>query len=150
VALVLVGSYSMQILKVNANGFNIEFSSVEENGVTSNLGTITAFGETSAMVLPKTRGPNAGSYTIIYNPAESYNFVKWETTGGVTVTNPNIQSTTMNVEGDGTVTAVYIVSAPVGGVATPTNKLEILAPYLALAGLIAAVSAVYVIKRRKD
>jgi hypothetical protein len=40
--------------------------------------------------------------------------------------------------------------APVGGVVTPTNKLAILTPYIALAGLIAVVSAVYVIKRRKD
>jgi hypothetical protein len=39
---------------------------------------------------------------------------------------------------------------PVGGVASPVNKLEILSPYLALAGLIAVVSAVYVIKRRQD
>ena len=39
---------------------------------------------------------------------------------------------------------------PVGGVTSPINKLEILAPYLALAGLIAVVSIVYIIKRRKD
>jgi hypothetical protein len=32
----------------------------------------------------------------------------------------------------------------------PTDKLEILAPYLALAGLIAIVSAVVVVKRRGD
>jgi hypothetical protein len=38
---------------------------------------------------------------------------------------------------------------PVGGIVTPINKLEILAPYLALAGLIAAVS-VAIIRRRKD
>jgi hypothetical protein len=38
---------------------------------------------------------------------------------------------------------------PVGGLVIPTNKLEILTPYLALAGLIAAVSAVVVVKRRK-
>jgi len=36
----------------------------------------------------------------------------------------------------------------VGGVVLPTNKLEILAPYLPLAGLVAAVSAVVVVKRR--
>jgi hypothetical protein len=40
--------------------------------------------------------------------------------------------------------------APVGGISTPINKLEILTPYLALAGLMAVVSAVYVIKKRKD
>jgi len=39
---------------------------------------------------------------------------------------------------------------PVGGVVMPTNTLAITAPYLALAGLIAVVSAVVVVKRRRD
>jgi hypothetical protein len=39
---------------------------------------------------------------------------------------------------------------PVGGVVLPTNTLVILAPYLALAGLVIAVSAVVVVKRRRD
>ncbi|MFC1507587.1 hypothetical protein ACFLQ6_11070 [Thermoproteota archaeon] len=38
---------------------------------------------------------------------------------------------------------------PVGGISTPINKLEIVTPYIALAGLIAMLSAVYVIKKRK-
>ncbi|WP_455279298.1 hypothetical protein [[Eubacterium] cellulosolvens] len=42
-----------------------------------------------------------------------------------------------------------IEPAPVG-VVTPTNKLPILTPYIALAGLIATISAVYVVKKRKD
>jgi TolB protein len=37
---------------------------------------------------------------------------------------------------------------PVGGVASPVNKLELIAPYLTLAGLIVAVSTIFVIKRR--
>jgi TolB protein len=37
----------------------------------------------------------------------------------------------------------------VGGVVNPVNKLEVLTPYIALAGLI-AVSAIYLIKKRKD
>lgn len=41
-------------------------------------------------------------------------------------------------------------SAPVGGVATSINKLEILTPYITFAGLIAILSAVYIIIRRKD
>jgi hypothetical protein len=40
--------------------------------------------------------------------------------------------------------------APVGGVVIPINSLKILAPYLTLAGLIIAVSTVYVLKKRKD
>ena len=39
---------------------------------------------------------------------------------------------------------------PVGGVVMPTNTLAIAAPYLALAGLVAAVSAVVVVKKRRD
>jgi len=39
---------------------------------------------------------------------------------------------------------------PVGGVVLPTSKLEIVAPFAALAGLVVAVSAVVVVKRRKD
>jgi hypothetical protein len=43
-----------------------------------------------------------------------------------------------------------ISQSPVGGFSTPINKLEILTPYIALAGLIIAVSSVYVIKKRKN
>jgi len=42
------------------------------------------------------------------------------------------------------------VSAPVGGIVMPTNKLEIVAPLAALAGLVVAVSAVVAIKKRRD
>jgi hypothetical protein len=41
-------------------------------------------------------------------------------------------------------------TVPVGGVITSVDKLAMLTPYMALAGLIIAVSTVYVIKRRKD
>jgi len=39
---------------------------------------------------------------------------------------------------------------PVGGVVMPTSKLEIVAPFAALAGLIVAVSAVVAVKRKRD
>jgi hypothetical protein len=42
----------------------------------------------------------------------------------------------------------YSLDAPVGGVIAPVNKLEIIAPYVLLAGLIIAVPAV-IIKKRK-
>ena len=44
----------------------------------------------------------------------------------------------------------WVPHAPVGGLSMPVNHLSILMPYLALAGLIIAVSTVYVTKRRKD
>jgi streptogramin lyase len=45
--------------------------------------------------------------------------------------------------------AVYpVIPAPVGGVVTSINKLAILAPYIALAGLIIAISAIEIKKRK--
>ncbi len=38
----------------------------------------------------------------------------------------------------------------VGGLTMPASKAALLTPYLALAGLIAAVSAVGVVKRRRE
>jgi hypothetical protein len=44
----------------------------------------------------------------------------------------------------------WLPSAPVGGILAPIDKLYLLTPYITLAGLVLAVSTVYVIKRRKD
>lgn len=42
-----------------------------------------------------------------------------------------------------------VAPRPVGGVVTPTNKLEILTPYLALVGLVAVVTTAIVAKRSR-
>ena len=44
----------------------------------------------------------------------------------------------------------YTIVGTVGGVASPVNKFEALSPYLALAGLIAVFSIVYLIKKNKN
>ena len=51
---------------------------------------------------------------------------------------------------EGIMPASFNQVAPVGGIVMPVDKLAVLTPYLALAGLIAAVSTVYVMRRRKD
>jgi len=43
-----------------------------------------------------------------------------------------------------------IIARPVGGVATPVDKLSILAPYLALIGLVGAVTVAFATKRRRN
>jgi hypothetical protein len=47
-----------------------------------------------------------------------------------------------------TITCNQVQPRPVGGVVVPVSRLQILAPYLALVGLVIAVSAVVVVKRR--
>ena len=71
----------------------------------------------------------------------------------------------VSISGDGATLAVgtsvadtgYLLSTgfssgsnPVGGVVLPTNTLAILAPFAALAGLVVAVSALVVVKKRRD
>jgi hypothetical protein len=48
------------------------------------------------------------------------------------------------------VAIIPIPSGPVGGVVLPINTLAILTPYIALAGLVIAVSAVVAVKKRRD
>jgi hypothetical protein len=48
------------------------------------------------------------------------------------------------------VAIVPTLARPVGGLVMSTNNLEILIPYIALAGLVAAVSAVVVVKKRRE
>jgi hypothetical protein len=47
-------------------------------------------------------------------------------------------------------TFIFAIEAPVGGIVMQVNKLAVLIPYIALAGLITAVSTVYIIKKRKE
>jgi hypothetical protein len=47
-------------------------------------------------------------------------------------------------------TFIFAIEAPVGGIVMQVNKLAVLIPYIALAGLITAVSTFYIIKKRKE
>jgi len=84
-------------------------------------------------------------YLIAWDPSLGYDLTSvahrsYEGTPGLWAISPR---------GNYMIRAVIECNAPVGGVVVPTNKLEILTPYLALAGLVAAVSAVVVVKKRR-
>lgn len=132
----------------------------EDNNATTNLGSIiiggTTFGEGGIFPFSvKTIFGGPSGYSLTYVAHSGYVFVKWETSGALTVGDPNAVDTTATISGDdGTLTAVYKVrSAPsnptqhVGGELFTANKPAILAPYLALISVV-AVAAV-VIKHRK-
>jgi hypothetical protein len=95
-------------------------------------------------------------YEIAYYPATvDYRFLNWEVTGGVSVTDPNLWDTGMSCTGDGTLTAVYQYapapwpSAPVGGVVMPANTLAIVAPWLAVIGLVGCIGTAVVVARKR-
>ncbi len=128
----------------------VDLGSLEDNAATSNLGIINLWG--SDYSLPQSNAPFSSPSTATYYPAAGYTFVRWEGYD-LSIGDPSSQSTTIEAVGQNApvLTAIYQSEATaVGGISIPTNKLEIVTPYIVLAGLIAVVSAVYVIKRRKD
>ena len=68
-------------------------------------GTITFDGSTYSNG-QNTQKPD-GQYSVSANPATNYEFDHWATTGGVSVANPNSQSTTATVSGNGGITAHF-------------------------------------------
>lgn len=89
--------------------FEIQFESAQDPEATPyiptiepNLGFISFADQT--FLLPEALDVAQGSYPIKYD--SGYNFVQWETTGGITVTNNNAKSTTATISGSGTLKAI--------------------------------------------
>jgi len=82
--------------------FAVHLESVQDTGATANLGLIT-FAEYT-FSLPTDIDVVNGSYVATYGGG--YTFVRWETTGGVTVSDENAVSTVVTVLGNGTLTVV--------------------------------------------
>lgn len=82
--------------------FTVHLESIQDTEATNNLGFIT-FAD-YVFSLPTGIDVVNGSYAITYNGG--YTFVRWETTGGVTVSDENVASTTVTVSGNGTLRVV--------------------------------------------
>jgi len=83
----------------------VALESREENFATQNLGTIQL--EATVYNLDNSTMVGEGVYFLEYVPADGYIFVNWTTTGNVTVEDENSSITSVIVNGDGTVKAMY-------------------------------------------
>ena len=91
---------------IYATVFAIHLESVQDNGVSSNKGTIALSGAVSTLPMDTTKLPAV--YATSYSPASGYIFVRWETVGSMSVSNPTSVSTSLTVTGPGTLRAIYI------------------------------------------
>ena len=89
--------------------FEVQFESAQDVEATpyfptldSNLGFISFANET--FLIPEVFDVADGSYPVEYS--SGYNFVRWETTGGITVSDNNAKSTIATISGNGTLKAV--------------------------------------------
>jgi len=84
----------------------VDLQSLEDNGASSNLGQIQ-LGNTSYQ-LPNFVNIYNGTYLLTYTPHNvSYAFLNWTTIGDVSVSNPYSSTTSITINGNGTVTAFY-------------------------------------------
>jgi hypothetical protein len=83
----------------------IQLASSENNGDSNNEGSITFDG--SEYVLPDEINLATGNYQVSFNPGSNYCFVRWQTTGAISVSNMRAQSTTVTVSGPATLNAIY-------------------------------------------
>ena len=82
--------------------YRVNLESVQDTGVTSNVGSITIADERCFLPLEILAKP--GSYPVTYD--SGYVFVRWETSGGISVSDTDSPSTTVTVSGDGVLRAV--------------------------------------------
>jgi hypothetical protein len=82
--------------------FAVNLESSQDTGITHNLGLITF--ANLVFSLPTAIDVVAGSYQIEYGGG--YQFMRWETSGGITVSDVDAASTTVTVSGDGNLSAV--------------------------------------------
>jgi len=89
--------------------FEVQFESIQDPEATqyfsflgSNKGFISM--EDEMISVPDTSNVEHGTYPVEYD--SGYNFVRWETTGGVTVSDYNSKSTMATVSGSGSLIAV--------------------------------------------
>ncbi len=82
--------------------YEIYLESSQDTGDTSNLGYIKI--EDVFSILPNNLSAVTGSYQAIYQ--SGYEFNAWETSGGVSVSDPSSQTTAVTISGPGTLRAV--------------------------------------------
>jgi len=83
--------------------YKVQIESMQDTGETSNLGSIAIEGETCAF-LPVEVLAMPGSYEVTYN--SGYEFLRWEATGELDITDRRAKQTTFRVSGEGTLKAV--------------------------------------------
>ena len=162
---VLASDSDSQTTKVDVNGSGtlraiykpdllpspvIHLESIQDNGATPNKGSVIF--DTVTYLLPSDVFKDPKEYEAKYGPSVSTSFVRWETTGGVSVLDASKETTTVTVSGSGTLRAIYTSeqghSPPVGGQLVFVNKFAILAPCLTLGGLIGVGWTLYTVRKR--
>ncbi len=100
----------LEIQYVTAPIYSVHLESLQDTGATSNIGSVSIITEydsgwvTYTETLPQDVAVAGGSYNVTYN--SGYAFMRWETGGGVRVSDASSKSTIVTVTGQGTLRAV--------------------------------------------
>jgi len=102
--------YDYQTVEINPacgppSPCTVHLESSQDNYATSNKGTITF--HSISYSLPDDASVGQGSYYATYYPDSGYEFVEWDWSGNISVSNSNSQTTEVEVSCGGTLTAIY-------------------------------------------
>src|SRR5271157_68387 len=96
-------------MRTSIINYALHFESKQTTSATSNTGTITFNG--NSYTLPTNILKTRGNYAAQYYPTSGYTFDHWETTGAITVPSTTTNPTTVTVNSNGTLRAVYKTSS---------------------------------------
>ena len=97
--------YALAISPIARPLCTVNLESSQDNNATSNKGTITFSGNSYS--LPNTISVSPWSYSVTYNPESGYEFVRWKTSGNISISSSYSQTTRIDVHCGGTLTAIY-------------------------------------------
>lgn len=92
-------------MRTGTINYAVHLESKQTTSATSNLGTVSFNG--LSYTLPANFLKEGGYYQAQYYPAAGYSFDHWETTGAITVASTTTNPTTVTVNSNGTLRAVY-------------------------------------------
>jgi uncharacterized repeat protein (TIGR02543 family) len=99
------GNGSISAIYTDATEYTISLESKENSNLNINQGSITV--NSLSYNLPNSIKRLIGEYTVTFEPSSSYAFIRWETTGSITLADSNSRQTTATVNGDSTLRAIY-------------------------------------------
>mgnify|MGYP006270229975 CR=1 FL=1 len=152
VTLIIVAGSSIRTAYAN---IEITLNSRQYDGATENLGQMLLDGQGPYNLPYGTRVP-AGDHKILFIPPAGFYWAALDVDGyrcfwrgSPPLGRPEAEDFSLSGD-DPTITALYNrIGISVGGVVVPLNKLAVLSPYLALLGLVGAVTVAVALQRRE-
>jgi len=112
-------NWVINAITVRVLAYTVHLESRQDDSSTFNKGQIVFDGTPHNLPTYISKSPSA--YAVTYNSESGYEFLLWETSGGLSVSDPNARNTTATVSSFGTLRAIYKKQTVTTVSVTPSN-----------------------------